>query len=68
MQVSEVMTRGVKCISPNATVQEAARQMSECDVGAFPSARTIDWSGYYRSRPGHTGGVGRVRRIADLCP
>jgi len=30
------MTRGVKCISPDASVQEAARQMSECDVGALP--------------------------------
>ena len=34
MKVSEVMTRGVDPVAPSATVQEAAVQMAEFDVGA----------------------------------
>jgi CBS domain-containing protein len=33
-KVSEVMTRGVDPVDPSATVQEAATQMAELDVGA----------------------------------
>jgi len=36
MQVKEVMTRGVECVSPDATLQEAARKMKELDVGPLP--------------------------------
>ena len=34
MKVAEVMTRGVDPIDPSASVQEAATQMAELDVGA----------------------------------
>ena len=34
MKVAEVMTRGIDPIDPAATVQEAATQMAELDVGA----------------------------------
>ena len=34
MKVAEVMTRGVDPVDPSATVQEAATQMAELDVGA----------------------------------
>jgi CBS domain-containing protein len=34
MRVAEVMSRGVDPIAPSATVQEAATQMAEFDVGA----------------------------------
>jgi CBS domain-containing protein len=34
MKVAEVMTRGVDAIDPSASVQEAATQMAELDVGA----------------------------------
>ena len=34
MKVAEVMTRGLDPIDPSATVQEAATQMAELDVGA----------------------------------
>ncbi len=34
MRVAEVMTRGVDAVAPTATVQEAATQMAEFDVGA----------------------------------
>ena len=34
MKVADVMTRGVDLVDPAATVQEAATQMAELDVGA----------------------------------
>lgn len=34
MRVAEVMTRGVDPVAPSATVQQAATQMAELDVGA----------------------------------
>ncbi len=36
MQVQQVMTRDAECISPEATLTEAARRMRELDVGALP--------------------------------
>jgi len=36
MFVHEVMTRGVECISPDATLQEAAQKMRDLDVGPLP--------------------------------
>src|SRR5262245_20535384 len=36
MRVSEVMTRGVECTRPDATLQEAAAKMKSLDVGPLP--------------------------------
>ena len=36
MQVKEVMTSGVECITPDATLREAAQKMKELDVGPLP--------------------------------
>jgi CBS domain-containing protein len=36
MLVSEVMTRGVECTNPEATLQEAAEKMKQLDVGPLP--------------------------------
>jgi CBS domain-containing protein len=36
MQVKDVMTSGVECISPNTTLREAAQKMKELDVGPLP--------------------------------
>jgi CBS domain-containing protein len=36
MQVREVMTHNVECVSPTDTVQAAARKMKELDVGSLP--------------------------------
>jgi CBS domain-containing protein len=36
MKVSEVMTRGVELVDPEATVQQAAAVMAEHDIGAVP--------------------------------
>ena len=36
MQVKEVMSRGVACIRPDATLQQAAQRMRDLDVGPLP--------------------------------
>jgi len=36
MRVSEVMTSGVRVVSPEQTISEAARLMAEIDAGALP--------------------------------
>jgi CBS domain-containing protein len=36
MKISQVMTRGVECTKPNATLQDAARRMRDLDVGVLP--------------------------------
>jgi CBS domain-containing protein len=36
MQVSEVMTKSVHCIAPDATLQEAAARMKSLDIGPLP--------------------------------
>jgi CBS domain-containing protein len=38
MRISEIMTHDVQLVSPKNTVQEAAKRMSEIDVGAIPVA------------------------------
>ena len=38
MKVGDVMTKGVRLASPEQTIREAARMMSEEDVGALPVA------------------------------
>jgi len=36
MQVAEVMTKNVRCIGPQASLNDAARQFKELDVGSLP--------------------------------
>jgi len=36
MRVREIMTRGVQCVGPDTTLQEAARKMRDLDVGPLP--------------------------------
>ena len=36
MQVSEIMTPGVECTRPDATLREAAQRMRDLDVGPLP--------------------------------
>jgi len=36
MQVKNVMTRSVECVSPDTTLQEAANKMKELNVGPLP--------------------------------
>src|SRR6266404_2600668 len=42
MRVSDVMTRGAECISPEATLQEAAERMKALDVGSLPVCSAKD--------------------------
>src|SRR6516165_1078610 len=36
MQVRDVMTRGAECVTPSASLQEAASKMKNLDVGPLP--------------------------------
>jgi CBS domain-containing protein len=36
MQVKDIMTAGVECVSPDDTLQDAARKMKLLDVGPMP--------------------------------
>src|SRR3954471_21278055 len=36
MQVKDVMTSDVECVSPDTTLQEAAQKMKKLDVGPLP--------------------------------
>jgi CBS domain-containing protein len=36
MRVHEVMTRNAECVSPEATIQQAAERMKALDVGSLP--------------------------------
>lgn len=36
MKISDIMTRGVDVIHPNATLKEAAQKMDDINVGALP--------------------------------
>jgi CBS domain-containing protein len=35
-QISDIMTRDVRCVAPNDSLQRAAKAMHELDVGALP--------------------------------
>jgi CBS domain-containing protein len=39
MKVREIMTTGVECISPETTLQDAAKKMKSLDVGFLPICR-----------------------------
>ena len=36
MQVKEIMSAGVECIQPSATLREAAQRMRDLDIGPLP--------------------------------
>jgi CBS domain-containing protein len=36
MQISEMMTRDVQCVKPDASIADAARQMKKLDIGCLP--------------------------------
>jgi CBS domain-containing protein len=36
MKIRDIMTKGVECVRPDDTLQEAARRMKELDVGPMP--------------------------------
>jgi CBS domain-containing protein len=50
MQVSEIMSRDVEFVAPDATVQAAAALMGELDVGALPVGAADDLQGVLTDR------------------
>ncbi|ACJ00611.1 CBS domain-containing protein [Rhodospirillum centenum] len=50
MRVAEIMTRDVHFLSPDASVQQAARLMAELDVGALPVGEAADLRGILTDR------------------
>jgi CBS domain-containing protein len=50
MRVHEVMTRNAVCISPDATLQEAAAKMKSLDVGTLPVCDNDRLSGIVTDR------------------
>jgi len=43
MKISEIMSRDVKTVRPQATLQEVARMMQAEDIGSVVSVKTIEW-------------------------
>lgn len=39
MKVKDIMSRKLECLSPNDTIQEAARRMRDLNVGSLPVCR-----------------------------
>lgn len=50
MQIKAVMTQIVECIRPEATLQEAAELMKECDVGLLPVSENDRLAGVLTDR------------------
>ena len=70
MQVSEVMTPGVKFINPEQTLDEAARIMAEFDIGALPVAEKNRLVGMVTDRDivirGLAGGKGPKAKVREV--
>ncbi|MFC7334664.1 CBS domain-containing protein [Rhodocista pekingensis] len=50
MRVAEIMTRDVHFLSPDTSVQQAARLMAELDTGALPVGEAADLRGILTDR------------------
>lgn len=59
MKVSDCMTRGVRIVSPQDTIQSAAQAMSEIDAGVLPVAENDRLVGMVTDRDIAIRGVGR---------
>jgi CBS domain-containing protein len=71
MKVKEVMTRGVECTRPDATLREAAEKMKTLDVGPLPVCENDQLVGMITDRDvtvratarGFPPGLGQVRDV-----
>ena len=71
MRVSEVMTRGVQCIDPDASIEQAAQRMKSFCVGALPVFEQDRFTGMVTDRDivirsvagGHDPQIDRVRDV-----
>lgn len=70
MKVSECMSNGVKLLTPDNTVQDAARLMAECDVGVIPIVESDRLIGMVTDRDivvrGLREGKGPASRLRDV--
>ena len=61
MKVSEIMTREVETVTPDTTLQEAAKLMARVDAGALPILENDRWSGIITDRDIAVRAVGEGR-------
>lgn len=61
MKVKDVMTRGAECISPDASIQEAAQRMKSLDIGPLPVCENDRLVGFITDRDI------AVRGVAERC-
>lgn len=70
MKVSECMSNGVKLLTPDNTVQDAAKLMAECDVGVIPIVESDRLIGMVTDRDivvrGLREGKGPASRLRDV--
>ncbi|MHB8898249.1 MAG: CBS domain-containing protein [Thermoguttaceae bacterium] len=50
MKVKDVMTAGAECISPDASIQEAAQKMRDLDIGPLPVCENDRIAGFVTDR------------------
>jgi CBS domain-containing protein len=60
MKISEVMTPHAKCIGPESTLVDAARQMRELDVGSLPICENDRLAGIVTDRDLALRGIGEA--------
>jgi CBS domain-containing protein len=71
MKVFDMMTRGVECIRPDATLREAADKMKQLDIGPLPVCENDRLVGMITDRDitvrataeGFPPGLGQVREV-----
>lgn len=71
MRVRDVMTRGVECIGPDASIQEAGRKMKDLNVGPLPVCENDRLAGFITDRDIVIRGVcegcdNRTTKVRDL--
>ena len=59
MQISECMTTDVRIVSPDDTIQSAARIMADCDVGILPVHENDRLVGFVTDRDIAIRGIGQ---------
>ena len=50
MKIQDVMTKGVECIAPDASIQEAAQKMRDLDIGPLPVCANDRLTGFITDR------------------
>lgn len=61
MKIKDVMSKGVECIAPDASIQDAAQKMRELDIGPLPVCENDRLTGFITDRDIVT------RAVCDGC-